>query len=231
MKPLRVALLQILPQGSLEKNLQKGIKACEEAKKAGADIALFPEMWSSGYDMPKDPEEMRKKSVPADSDFVLAFGKLAAQLEMAIAITFLERYEPFARNTLVLFDRYGKKVLTYAKVHTCDFDVERNLTPGEDFYVTDLDTAEGRVKVGAMICFDREFPENTLDEQFVQYDFPAVVTEIEQGSGAGQGGPEPGAVIPSQGRIQNVFDPSLQSRKIEGVLGGKIDEIASDGRL
>ena len=31
MKPLRVALLQILPQGSLEKNLQKGIKACEEA--------------------------------------------------------------------------------------------------------------------------------------------------------------------------------------------------------
>ena len=72
MKPLRVALLQILPQGSLEKNLQKGIKACEEAKKAGADIALFPEMWSSGYDMPKDPEEMRKKSVPADSDFVLA---------------------------------------------------------------------------------------------------------------------------------------------------------------
>ena len=160
MDPLRVALLQILPQGSLEKNLKKGIKACEEAKKAGADIALFPEMWSSGYDMPKDPEEMRKKSVPADSDFVLAFGKLAAQLEMAIAITFLERYEPFARNTLVLFDRYGKKVLTYAKVHTCDFDVERNLTPGEDFYVTDLDTAEGRVKVGAMICFDREFPES-----------------------------------------------------------------------
>ena len=32
--------------------------------------------------------------------------------------------------------------------------------PGEDFYVTDLDTAEGRVKVGAMICFDREFPES-----------------------------------------------------------------------
>ncbi|MGN0625514.1 MAG: carbon-nitrogen hydrolase family protein [Oscillospiraceae bacterium] len=160
MKSLRVALLQILPQGSLEKNLQKGIKACEEAKKAGADIALFPEMWSSGYDMPKDPEKMRKKSVPADSDFVLAFGKLAAQLEMAIAITFLERYELSARNTLVLFDRYGKKVLTYAKVHTCDFDVERNLTPGEDFYVTDLDTAEGRVKIGAMICFDREFPES-----------------------------------------------------------------------
>ena len=42
--------------------------------------------------------------------------------------------------------------MIYAKVHTCDFDVERNLTPGDDFYVADLDTAAGTVKVGAMIC-------------------------------------------------------------------------------
>ena len=38
--------------------------------------------------------------------------------------------------------------------------MERNLTPGEDFYVTTLDTHCGEVKVGAMICYDREFPES-----------------------------------------------------------------------
>ena len=38
MNLLRIALLQILPQGSLEKNRQKGVCACIEAKKAGADI-------------------------------------------------------------------------------------------------------------------------------------------------------------------------------------------------
>ena len=32
--------------------------------------------------------------------------------------------------------------------------------PGEDFYVATLDTACGEVKVGAMICYDREFPES-----------------------------------------------------------------------
>lgn len=79
---------------------------------------------------------------------------------MAIGITLLEQYENAPRNTLVLFDRFGMQKLLYAKVHTCDFDVERNLTPGEDFYVTTLDTACGEVKVGAMICFDREFPES-----------------------------------------------------------------------
>ena len=79
---------------------------------------------------------------------------------MAIGVTLLERCPSGPRNTLVLFDRFGRRVLTYAKVHTCDFDVERNLTPGDDFYVADLDTAAGTVKVGAMICFDREFPES-----------------------------------------------------------------------
>lgn len=53
MNLLRIALLQILPQGSLEENRQKGICACIEAKKAGADIALFPEMWSNGYHVPE----------------------------------------------------------------------------------------------------------------------------------------------------------------------------------
>ena len=55
--------------------------------------------------------------------------------------TLLEAWEGGPRNTLILFDRFGERKLTYSKVHTCDFDVERHLTPGEDFYVTDLDTA------------------------------------------------------------------------------------------
>ena len=51
MDQLKIALLQISPCGSLEGNLEKGIKFCRQAKKMGADIALFPEMWSCGYDI------------------------------------------------------------------------------------------------------------------------------------------------------------------------------------
>ena len=57
-------------------------------------------------------------------------------------------------------DRKGEKRLHYAKVHTCDFDKERILSSGEDFYVVDLDIGRDKIKVGAMICFDREFPES-----------------------------------------------------------------------
>ena len=158
---LKIALLQIAPCGSLDDNLEKGMGFCRMAKKKGADIALFPEMWSNGYDIHDRPaEEWEREAVPADSEFVNNFSRLAGELDMAIGITLLEKYGDGVRNTLVLFDRFGERKLTYAKVHTCDFSVERNLTPGEAFCVTELDTACGIVKVGAMICYDREFPES-----------------------------------------------------------------------
>ena len=157
---LKVALLQLLPEKTLEGNLEKGLTACKRARAMGADIALFPEMWSVGYTIPEDVEALKRCAVPADGGFVSAFSHLAGELDMAIGITLLEAYEPLPRNTLCLLDRFGRNVLTYAKVHTCDFGEECRLTPGEDFYVTELHTAGGTVRVGAMICYDREFPES-----------------------------------------------------------------------
>lgn len=160
MKTVNVALLQILNEESQSLNLEKGMNACRKAKEMGADIALFPEMWNNGYNIPQNITELKSQSVSADSEFVLSFGKLAKELNMAVGITFLETFDPLPRNTLALFDRKGALVLKYSKVHTCDFGYEKVLTPGDDFYVADLDTEKGTVKVGAMICYDREFPES-----------------------------------------------------------------------
>lgn len=158
---LKIALLQIAPCDTLQENLEKGRAACRKAKAQGADIALFPEMWSNGYRLYDRPVgDWKAEAIPADGAFVQAFGRLAQELEMAIGITLLEKHPGAPRNTLVLFDRRGRRCLTYAKVHTCDFDVERYLTPGEAFAVAELDTACGPVQVGAMICYDREFPES-----------------------------------------------------------------------
>lgn len=158
---MKIALLQIAAGDTLDSTLDKGVSFCRRAKERGADLALFPEMFSNGYRIyHRPPSHWMRESIPADHRFVNAFGVLAKELDMAIGITFLEAWETGPKNTLILFDRFGRRALHYSKVHTCDFDVERNLTPGDDFYVTDLDTESGAVKVGAMICFDREFPES-----------------------------------------------------------------------
>lgn len=160
---LKIAFLQLMPLLNIEDNMEKGIKACREAKANGADIVLFPEMWSSGYVFPHNREWLEQNSISLDSKYVKRFSEISSELDMAIAITLLEKHEPKPRNTVCLFDRHGKLVYRYSKVHICDFgedDDESVLDAGDDFCVEELDTKEGMIKVGSMICYDREFPES-----------------------------------------------------------------------
>jgi N-carbamoylputrescine amidase len=162
---LNVALLQMSACGpDIDANRAKGEAFCRQAKALGADIALFPEMWSNGYAAcPADDAgraAWRAQAVGRDGAYVAHFRALARELGMAIAITYLERWDGAPRNTVSIIDRHGEVALTYAKVHTCDFSDERELTPGDAFHVAPLDTTHGPVQVGAMICYDREFPES-----------------------------------------------------------------------
>lgn len=157
---LKIAFLQLLPGKTLQEQYDTGKTACEKAKKMCADIALFPEMWSDGYYLPQDETELNTLPISKESDFIDGFRKLAKKLEIAIGITFLEKHEPKPLNSFILFDRKGEEILHYSKVHICAFDDEKVLSSGDDLYVAKLDTAKGEVSVGAMICFDREFPES-----------------------------------------------------------------------
>lgn len=159
---LKIAFLQLTPAATIEDNLEKGIKACREAKVGGADIALFPEMWSSGYVFPHNKKWLEQNAVSPNSAYVTRFSEIALELDMAVAITLLEQHKPKPRNTVCLFDRHGKLVYRYAKVHLCAFgedDDEGVLDAGNDFLVGALDTKDGVINVGSMICYDREFPE------------------------------------------------------------------------
>jgi predicted amidohydrolase len=167
MSVLRIALLQLTACGTDQgANLHKGLTSCRHAKEIGADIALFPEMWNIGYarydaGTPGAREAWQAHAVGVDSDFVQRFRELAKELEMAIAITYLEAWPDAPRNSVSLIDGRGEVLMTYAKVHTCDFHtMELGCTPGEDFHVRQLETAAGPVQVGAMICYDREAPES-----------------------------------------------------------------------
>jgi N-carbamoylputrescine amidase len=166
MKILRIALLQALPSGwDQAANLDKGESLCRRARGMGADIILFPEMWNIGYKFfdPSDPpsrDKWKSQAITTDSDFIRHFRNLARELNTAIAITYLQQWDEAPRNSVSLIDRHGEIRMTYAKVHPCEFDFEAALTPGNEFCVRALDTEAGDVQIGAMICFDREFPES-----------------------------------------------------------------------
>ena len=159
---LRIALLQLAGEGyDREASLARGLGACREAAARGAHLALFPELWSTGYTFSgADLARWRAQAIAADDRWVLAYADLAGELGMAIAATYLQRTPDGPRDVVTLFDGAGRAALTYAKVHTCSFDLpEQALVPGDEFPVARLRTPAGEVDVGALICFDREFPE------------------------------------------------------------------------
>jgi len=159
---LRIALLQLVGCGyDRVASRARGVEACRAAAAAGADLAVFPELWSTGYAfIDGDLERWRAQAIPRDDPWVRTLSGLAAELRMAVAVTYLERSPAGPRNVVTLFDAKGSEALTYAKVHTCSFDLpEHELARGTQFPVARLETRAGLVAVGAMICFDREFPE------------------------------------------------------------------------
>jgi len=166
---LRVALLQILPEGDDEgANLARAEAWCRRAAAAGADIALLPEMYQIGY-QGYDEEDAeaaqlwQDKAIPADHPWLRRLRDLAVELEMAIGATYLARQEGPPGNAFTLFDRRGRAALTYHKVNPCDFTFEAACEPGDAFHVRTLDTGRGPVEVGAMICYDRIFPNSMAD--------------------------------------------------------------------
>lgn len=131
------------------------------------DIWRAPALWSqtslsiTSPDLEQARLRWQAQAIKRDASFVQHFQRLARELQMAIALTYLEQWSPAPRNSVSLIDWQGKLLMTYAKVHTCDFAaMEAACTPGEDFSVCTLETEHGSLQVGMMICYDREFPES-----------------------------------------------------------------------
>ena len=151
-------------------NLKLAVSSIKEAQRMGADLVLFPEMWSNGYAPPyesafEDPfapafAQQRKnwleQAIPLHGRYVKALQETAKACRIGVAATFLARTPGKPQNMAILIDRNGKILLQYAKVHTCDFSLEALLEGGREFKVCDF---EG-IRLGIMICYDREFPES-----------------------------------------------------------------------
>ncbi|EAC6977607.1 carbon-nitrogen hydrolase family protein, partial [Listeria monocytogenes] len=171
MTTIKIALIQqkAVPNNK-EANLKLAIQYIKEAHEKGADLVLFPEMWSNGYAPPFEDAfnyplatgfgaerfKWLNEAIEADSAYVSTLKKLAKELQIGICATYLSKTEQKIQNTAIIIDRKGEIILDYAKVHTCDFSLEILLQSGEEFKVCEFDG----IKLGVMICYDREFPES-----------------------------------------------------------------------
>jgi hypothetical protein len=137
-------------------------KIVADAKAAGAEIVVFPEMYSNGYARfdPKDDAARARWCAEAESlngDFVSGFCEAAKARRLHVVVTFLEKAEPKPYNAALLIDPDGRPLLHHRKVHICDFDSpELACAPGSNFTPCNIEIRAGLVRLGLMICMDRE---------------------------------------------------------------------------
>ena len=147
----RVAVLQMRSVSrEYESNIKTIIKFMAEAKQEGADILLLPECFITGYDLTIDND-----SAMTEVD-LSPLCEQAGKLGIGLVATALSKGEHHPQNAAFVIGKDGKILMKYAKVHTCDFADEKVLEPGTEFKVCDFDG----VKIGIMICYDREYPES-----------------------------------------------------------------------
>lgn len=179
MKNLKVAMVQYnTDQPDTTSNTKTALTYIKEAKNKGADIVLFPEAFLSSYSCPpicektlpvfppieeikEDPEFMKwyRDALTEEDPNMMQVKRLAKELKIGVVITAFSKGREYPKNTAWIINRDGEIILEYSKVHTCDFWWERYLESGDHFSVCEFDG----VKLGVMICYDREYPESARE--------------------------------------------------------------------
>lgn len=149
----KIAILQKRAiNAQIDKNVECIITAMKEAAQNNADILLLPECFITGYDLPMTYE----KSISDEDNSIIRICEIAREYQIGVVLTAFTRGVKLPQNTAFVIDKSGNILMKYSKVHTCDFADEKNVEGGKEFKVCDF---EG-VKLGIMICYDREYPES-----------------------------------------------------------------------
>jgi predicted amidohydrolase len=167
---IRVASVSIFPEKwNKPANAEKIDRLVRAAAAEGAQLVITPEGVLEGYVVneviheqdPRKKSELtarfREAAEPIDGPYIQKFEALADELDIHLIVGFLEADGEKTFNTSALLGPDGKLVGKYHKTHFHQgYDVNPpGYTPGDEYPVFDI----GPLKVGIMICFDRQLPE------------------------------------------------------------------------
>ncbi|MER7689327.1 carbon-nitrogen hydrolase family protein [Streptomyces sp. NPDC097610] len=168
---MRTALLQSSGRpGSVVENLKLLDEAAGRAAAAGAGLVAAPEMFLTGYAIGDD---IARLAEPADGDSADAIAAIATRHGVAVVYGYPEREGETVYNSAQLISADGIRLANYRKTHLFGCFERDHFTPGEQPVVqADLNG----LRVGLMICYDVEFPENVRAHALAGTDLLVVPT-------------------------------------------------------
>jgi predicted amidohydrolase len=153
---VRVAGLQMSgAEGDVAANLARVEAQLREAARQGAQIALTPEAALSGY---TDCERSRACALPVPGPETDHLARLCAELNLCLLVGLVARAGEGYTNSVAVLGPDGFLGL-FSKVHINRFEEPIGYTRGDSFPTWDLSLNGIPVRIGVMICYDREVPE------------------------------------------------------------------------
>ena len=149
---VKAACGQFSPRfGDTDGNLEH---VCSMTEESGADLIVFPELATSGYDF-RDRTELESLALDLyNGTEIIRLKRLAKDTGTHIVIGLPERTGDRLFNSAALIEPGGRTSI-YRKLQL--FDREKHLFEPGDAPPRAVDTAVGRI--GMMVCFDWIFPE------------------------------------------------------------------------
>ncbi|WP_371651157.1 MULTISPECIES: carbon-nitrogen hydrolase family protein [unclassified Streptomyces] len=171
MPPLRTALLQSSGRpGDVAANLKVLDEAAGRAAATGAGLLVCPEMFLTGYAIGDD---VPKLAEAADGPGAQAVAEIAVRHGLAVLYGYPERDGETVYNSAQLIDAGGQRLANYRKTHLFGCFEQEWFTPGDQQVVQ----AELHgLRLGMMICYDVEFPENVRAHALAGTDLLLVPT-------------------------------------------------------
>jgi len=153
---LTIAALQHVPvPGNIAAALKRLENSATEARSNGCSLLVVPECSITGYNQPLST--MQQVALSPNDETQEAISKICRDNKIAIAYGFAEKDGDRYFNCVQITDTNGKTIARYRKTHLWG-DLDRNLfSPGDE--VSPIVSIDGW-KVGILICYDVEFPEN-----------------------------------------------------------------------
>lgn len=137
-------------------NLARLRKVAGEGRDGGATLLVCPELFLTGYAI--GAEAVASLAEPFDGAAIAEAGRIAADTGIGLSFGFPERAtDGRIFNTVVVIGTDGTVLGSYRKTHLFG-DVDREqFAPGDtEPPIVDI----GGLRVGVLICYDVEFPEN-----------------------------------------------------------------------
>ena len=159
---MRVAACQLSSASDKTANLNAAMAALDEAADARADLAALPEC----VEYMGTPEGARAVVEPLDGPTSRMFADKAREHKMWIlagSIRCALADDNRAYNTSMLFNREGKRVAVYRKLHLYDVEIPGRVSAKESSVVaggSEIVNADmDGIGLGMSICYDIRFPE------------------------------------------------------------------------